>query len=268
MRRVLKSKSAYTSEAVADVWRNIQDYVSEDEAMDAVDQAARETRDVCGADRDRVVYGWSGGKDSIALQVIMERSGVHRSVLGTIPHLEWRQYLAWVDAHRPEGLEVIENRDLTLEWLGRPENSRYLFPRTSKDGYFWTLAGTRRSQLEYQARHAPMLQIYGRRTQDGNYIGQEDYGIQRTRKLTVYCPMRAWPHELVLAVVHYAGKQLPPVYDMPHGWTAGTGSWPGRRVGTIEESWAETYAIEPDRVREAAAHVPAAADWLARNTTA
>jgi hypothetical protein len=266
VQRVLTSKGSYTCEAVARVWNNITDYVTADEAADAVALAVREVREVVGGQRDQVVYGWSGGKDSIALQVVMERAGINRSVLGLIPHLEFRQYLDWVDRHRPDGLRIFGNTDLTPAWLGRPGSAKYLFPRTSKDGYFWTLAGTRRAQLIYQEVRKPVLQIYGRRTQDGNYIGQEQYGIQRTRALTTYCPLRAWPHELVLAVIHYYGRALPPVYGWPHGWTAGTGSWPGRRVGTYDESWAETWAIEPDRVREAAGHVPAAAAWLATQT--
>lgn len=262
IRTVLTSKGTYTNDAVTAVWGSITEYVTETEAQDAVDQAAAEVTREIGSRRDRVVYGWSGGKDSLALQVVMERAGIRLAVLGTIPHLEWRQYLTWVAQHAPDGLSVIPNNDLTLEWLGKPSSQRYLFPRNSKDGYFWTLAGTRRAQHVYQELHRPDLQIYGRRTQDGNVCGDPETGIARSKRLTAYCPIRRWPHELVLAVIHYNGRQLPPVYNWPHGWTAGTGSWPGRRVGTPEESWAETYAIEPDRVREAAEHVPAARTWL------
>lgn len=264
MKLTLKAKSVYDNDTVADAWRNIEQYVTEDEAWDAVDKAAAETREVVGADLDRVVYGWSGGKDSVALEVVMERAGVRRSVLGLTPHVEFRQYLTWVDQHSPDGLQVYGNTDVTLEWLARPGHDRYVFPRNSTDGYFWTNAGTRRAQHLYQRDHDPVMQIYGRRTQDGNQIGRSEYGIARSRQLTVYCPLRAWPHELVLAVIHYAGRALPPVYDWPNGWTAGTGSWTGRRVGTYDESWAETFGIEPDRVREAAEVLPAAAEWLAR----
>jgi 3'-phosphoadenosine 5'-phosphosulfate sulfotransferase (PAPS reductase)/FAD synthetase len=262
LNRTLRAKPSFVNDVVTKVWQTIGEYVTADEAQDAVDKAAAEVRAVCGPDLGNVVYGWSGGKDSLALQVVMEKAGVRRAVLGTIPHLEFRSYLAWVDAHQPEGLVTVENRDLTVPWLADPARARYLFPRNSRDGYFWTLAGTRRAQLVYQEQHQPALQIYGRRTADGNHIGQDDYGIHRTRRLVTYCPLRDWPHELVLGVIHYAGMELPPVYSWPHGWTAGTGSWPGRRVGTYDESWAETFAIEPDRVREAAEHIDAARAWL------
>ena len=261
MRTVLKAKSIYDNADVAAVWAGIQSYVTEDEAWDAVEQAIAEVRSVVGNDRDRVVYGWSGGKDSLALQAVMERAGIRRAVLGTIPAMEWHQYLEWVNFNQPDGLTTIPNYDLDLRWLSA--NPRFLFPRDHKAGYRWTLAGTRRAQLRYQAIHKPIMQIYGRRRADGNVIGQEAYGIQRSRNLVAYNPLRDWSHELVLAVIHYARLELPPVYDWPHGWTAGTGAWPGRRIGTIDESWAETWQIEPDRVREAAAHIGDARRWMA-----
>ncbi|WP_149264278.1 hypothetical protein [Actinomadura sp. K4S16] len=267
MNLVLKSKAHYTDDAAAKVWANITDHVTKDEAEEAVERAAAEVLDVCGRYLDRVVYGWSGGKDSRALQVVMERAGVRRSLLGTIPRMEFRGYLDWVAQEAPEGLTVIPNEDLALADLAHPDRDRYLFPRTSRDGYWWTLNGTRRAQLAYQQEHHPALQIYGRRRQDGNPTGKD--GLQHSRNgITSYSPIRNWPHELVLAVVHYAGLTLPPTYGWPHGWTAGTGPWPGRRVGTRDESWAETWAIEPDRVLEAAEHIPSAREWLDRQEAA
>lgn len=263
MKTVLKSKRAYTNEQVTKVWANITEYVSETEAWDAVDQAARETRHVCGPNLDRVVYAWSGGKDSQALRVVMERAGVRRSLIGTIPHLEWLSYMGWLANHQPDGIRHIRNNDVDLHWLAR--NDRYLFPTNSKDGYKWTLMGTRMSQNVYQERFQPLLQIHGRRTADGNNIPPTPYGTKTTRNGTVYNPIRTWSHELTLAVVHYANMPLPPIYNEPDGWKTGTGTWSGRRVGDREASWAQTYTIEPDRVREAAQVVPSARDWMERN---
>lgn len=266
MRQALKSKSAYSNADVQRVWETITEYVTEDEAARAVEEAAAETRTVLDGRPDQAVYGWSGGKDSIALQIVMERAGVRRALLGTIPQLEFQSYMRWVDEHRPDGLVHIPNNEITPAWLARPGNDRYLFPTSSSDGYKWTMLGTRRAQHLYQREHGPTLQIYGRRTMDGNSIPATPYGIHKTSRLTSYCPLRAWSHELVLAVIHYNRRPLPPVYGFPDGWKTGTGSWPGRRVGDRDASFAQTYSIEPDRLHEAAPHLPAAADWLARNT--
>lgn len=262
MRQVLKAKSAYSNDDVQRVWETITDYVSEDEAGQAVEDAAAETRTVLDGRTNDAVYGWSGGKDSIALQVVMERAGVRRALLGTIPHLEFQGYLTWCLDHQPDGLTHLPNTEITPAWLARPQNDRYLFPTNSTDGYRWTMLGTRRAQHLYQQEHHPRLQIYGRRTMDGNSIPNTPYGIHTTRRLTTYSPIRHWSHEMVLAVIHYNRRPLPPTYSWPNGWKTGTGSWPGRRVGTRDESFAETYAIEPERLVEAAPHLPAARDWL------
>lgn len=266
MRRVLKAKSAYSNDDVARVWSTITEYVTEEEAERAVMTAAAETRLVLNGRTDDAVYGWSGGKDSIALQVVMERAGVRRALLGTLPHLEFTAYVEWVAAHQPDGLTHLGNTAITPAWLAKPENDRYLFPENSRDGYRWTLLGTRWAQHLYQEQQRPRLQIYGRRTADGNSIPSTPYGIHKTRRLTSYCPIRDWSHELVLAVIHYNRRALPPVYGFPNGWKTGTGSWPGRRVGDRDASFAETYAIEPGLLHAAAPDLPAAADWLARNT--
>ncbi len=266
MRVVLKAKSSYSNEDVTRVWQSIDQYVTEEEAYKAVEVAAMEVRQVCGADRHRVVYGWSGGKDSLALQVVMEAAGVRRAVLGTIPHLEFFNYLMWTYDHKPDGLVHIRNTNLTPAWLAQPDNHKYLFPRTSKLGYFWTSAGTRHAQKVYQAEHKPPFQIYGRRWADGNQIGPDGFSINKATGIRSYSPLRSWPHELVLAVIRYSNMTLPDLYFQPHGWTAGTGTWCGRRVGTIEESWASTWQIERERVEEAAvAGVPGARTWMEAN---
>jgi hypothetical protein len=264
VRTVLKAKSAYSDEDVTRVWQNIEDYVTADEAADAVDQAARETLHVLDNRPDTAVYGWSGGKDSIALQVVMQAAGVRRALMGYIPALEFRTFLAWCHAHQPDGLAHVPNTDIDLHWLSNPTNDRYLFPTTSTDGYKWTLLGTRRAQRLYQQDHHPRMQIYGRRTMDGNAMPGTPYGIHVTKELTTYCPIRNWSHEMVLAVIHYNQLSMPPVYGWPQGWRTGTGPWPGRRLGTRDRSWHDTWAVEPDRVREAAEVIPDAADWLAR----
>lgn len=266
MRRVLKSKRSYSNDDVQRVWESITEYVTEEEAGRAVEEAAAETRLILDGNTDGAVYGWSGGKDSVALQVVMERAGVRRALLGTLPHLEFTAYMDWVREHQPDGLVHLGNTTITPAWLAKPQNDRYLFPTNSTDGYRWTMLGTRWAQHLYQEQHRPRLQIYGRRTADGNSIPDTEYGIHQTSRLTSYCPLRAWSHELVLAVIHYNRRPLPPVYGFPNGWKTGTGSWPGRRVGDRDTSFAETYAIEPALLQQAAPDLPAAADWLRRNT--
>jgi 3'-phosphoadenosine 5'-phosphosulfate sulfotransferase (PAPS reductase)/FAD synthetase len=267
MNLVLSNKASYADEDVHRVWRNIEDYVSEDEAQQAVEAAVAETKDVISPIRSKVAYGWSGGKDSVALEVVMEKAGVKPCMLGLVGALEWRGYLKWVSENAPAGLTVFSNDSVTLEFLADPYNHKYVFPDNSTDGYWWTLQSTRRAQREYQRLYSPELQIYGRRTQDGNYIGSGAYGIFEAGGIRQYSPIRDWPHEMVLAVIRYYGKSLPPIpYEAPYGWTTGTGGWPGRRYGEDwEESFYITGKIEIERLKEASPHFAAAKRALARH---
>jgi hypothetical protein len=180
-------------------------------------------------------------------------------VLGIIPRLEWRAYLEWLPGHQPDGLVTYRNMEITLPFLAR--HPQYLFPADSRLGYWWTLQSARFAQRRYQEFHRPAFQVFGRRTADGNVCGKD--GITVSKGLRSFNPLRAWSHEMVLAVCHYFAMPLPPVYEWPHGWRTGTGTWAGRRVGTIEQSWEATYAVEPETVRAAAAYLPSAAAWLA-----
>lgn len=263
MQRVLTAKRSFRDAEVRAVWERIGDLVTAEEAEEAVTRAAAATRTALGDRIGRAVYGWSGGKDSVALQVVMEAAGVRRAVLGIIPAVEFHSYLDWVNEHAPAGLTVIRNTTVTLPWLA--SRMRLVFPQTSRDAYFWALASARFAQNEYQRRHSPPVQVFGRRTQDGNICGRDGFTRAAASGIVSFNPLRDWPHELVLGVVHHYRRALPPTYAWPHGWSAGTGAWPGRRPGPPEDGWAETYRIEPARVREAARHMPAAADWLTRH---
>ena len=261
VRTVLTAKSSYSDADVQHVWDHIDEYVSVAEADRWVAEACSEVTEVCGKATDEVAYGWSGGKDSLALQVVMDRVGIQRSVCGIVGHLEVPDHLRWLQRNTPRGCEILSNNDLDLRWLAE-RGRRYLFPATSKDGYFWTLKGTRSAQQRYQRTRNPKMQIYGRRTSDNNYVSSGPYGIFEAGGIVQYAPIRSWPHEVVLAVIRYfwvdrLGDSLPPVYGYPEGWSTGTGPWPGRRVqggGDERAGWRNTYECDATVVRRAAAY--------------
>ena len=76
MRTVLGRKQTETNDRFVEVWNNIEQYVSREEAEEAVNRAADAVlRTTHGM---KVGYAWSGGKDSIALQVVMERANIRK----------------------------------------------------------------------------------------------------------------------------------------------------------------------------------------------
>ena len=262
---MLPSKSKFTDEQVQEVWDNIAAFVSESEAEAAVEAAVAETREVVRGAASRVVYGWSGGKDSVALRLVMERAGVRRCVLGLAGPVEFHSYLRWVRDNAPDGLTVFSNDTIDLELLARPEHHQYVFPRRSVPAFWWTIVSSRWAQLRYQELYEPELQIHGRRRVDDNKLGDGPYSISETQGMVHYSPIRDWSHELVLAVVRYFELELPPLYFQPYGWMCGTGGWPGRNYRGL--SWQEAFyvtgQIELDRLRDAAPFFPDAAAALA-----
>lgn len=81
-------------------------------------------------------------------------------------------------------------------------------------------------------------------------------------------PLSDWSHEEVLACLFYEGwtlEKLPPFYRWPRGFRCGTHAWPARQwCASVADGWREVYAIEPDRVREAAGVIASAKDFLAK----
>lgn len=260
MEIVLRRKSTFDHSVVARVWENIEEHVTREEAAAAVEAAACETRQVvANLGVDRPVLGWSGGKDSQALRVVADHAGVpYASMIGIVRAVEWPAMLDFIDQHAPPGCRVYSNDVITLDWLR--DHPRYLFPQGA-DGQWWTLRGTRQAQHRYQADHAPDLWLFGRRRADNNWIAPAPYGIHTDRRgMRQYSPIRDWPHELVLAVCKFYETPMAPVYAGPEGWLTGTGPWPGRRPKG--DPWANTWAIDPDVVRAAAAVLPQARAWM------
>lgn len=260
MNLVLGRKAKLQPDLCRQVWDQPERYVSRVEAQDLLQQAVDECRRVLRHAR-RPVYGWSGGKDSLALEIVLQWVDVDQAVVGMVRPLEFPAYLTWAEARMPPRAAIYSNDTLTLPWLA--QHPRYLFPATTRLGYFWTLAGTRRAQHLHQTLYEPDLFILGRRRADNNWIAPAPFGIHTDKVgMRQYSPLRDWPHEAVLAVLKYAGIPLPPMYTWPEGWNTGTGPWPGRRPK--QDGWANTWAIDPTVVEQAARHnLPGARNFLA-----
>ena len=253
----LTIKSRYDNAAVQRTWEQIRDIVSERDAFLAVERAVTEmtwTLPLYGG-IDAVAWGWSGGKDSLALQVIAELVGLRYGVCVLSGSLEFNATLNWVHKNLPAGIDIESVGSMDLLWLrdvARPN----LFPHTAKTGYFWTMAGTRTGQKAFIKRVKPRLMIYGRRIGDNNQCG-DAMGLARgVLGVDNYNPIRNWSHELTLAVISYywmrGNRTLPPIYSTADGWTSGTGPWPGRHYPTEQAGWEGTFAIEPQVVYDAA----------------
>lgn len=209
---------------------------------------------------------WSGGKDSIALGWLMEQAGNFPSMLAT-HHMEFPCFTQWVDKNQPEDLTII-NSGHDISFLKK--NPHLLFP-TMEHGTFWARTYHVSQNKFFNDQKLDAL-VLGRRTQDGNYVGGKGQNIYTTKRgITRWSPIADWSHEETIALLKYAGLDLPHVYDHVRGFDVGTGGWQQRK-GTSPDptspryGWAEVYGSHPEIVEEAATHnLPGAADYLERN---
>jgi 3'-phosphoadenosine 5'-phosphosulfate sulfotransferase (PAPS reductase)/FAD synthetase len=221
-----------------------------------IDQAAAAIRTIA---RDRgLAYGWSGGKDSVVLGRLCDLAGYPSCIL-VITALEYRAFLQWVTDNMPEQLTIIRTHH-DLGWLSR--NPDMLFPRNAAIAARWFHQVQHWGQEVYVKREGNPILAVGRRRKDGNFCGGPG-GTYTSRGVTRYAPMADWTHEEVFAALDYFGAELPPCYNWPRGYQVGTGPWAARQFApSIQEAWREVHQIDANIVREAAAYLPSAQEFL------
>lgn len=251
---VLGRKQTSDHEDWLEVFAAISASPDHDRARTLVSETAAEVRSTITG-MDRVAYGWSGGKDSQALQVVMEAAGVTDCVL-VISALEYPAFLAWVTDHMPWGLHVRMHEHLNLEWLAA--NPHMLFPQDSATATRWFALMQRGGIKSHAVAHRLDAVCLGRRKADGNNVRNvnrlgEHGDAYLYRDTLLYSPLAYWSHEDVLNVIAAYRKPLPPYYGWPRGFRVGTGPWPQRQwTGSIPNGWAEVRTIDPGVVETAA----------------
>lgn len=260
MKTELGRKQNETNDHFLKVWNSIGEYVSLEEATRAVDDAAADVlRTTHGK---RVGYAWSGGKDSIALQVVMERAGIRKCYMASVSALSFKHYLPWCKEHGPASLEILDYDEVNVGWLAR--HQQYIF--NQRDHSIWSKFCQVRGHDKFSLDNRLDMMILGRRYQDGNYIGPKGSNIiAKTNGVTLYSPIADWPHEMVLAVIHYfKGRELPELYTYPEAFVEGTPIWPDyyKSGEDIITSYGRIYNIDHTLIERAAMYIPTAAQFL------
>lgn len=202
----------------------------------------------------RVAFAWSGGKDSVVLAMLCQAAGLKDSLFVHCD-LEYPAFLRWCLEHNPEGCSVI-NTHQDIEWL--TQHPDMIFPRDSRLVYRWYRIVQQAGIRQYVRENNLDMMVVGHRKADGNYTGKD--GISTNKEgVTRYAPIAEWPHEYILAAIHYHRLALPPIYGWKDGYRCGTHPWPAR-VGMLstDQGFREVYEIDPDIVRRAATYLPGA----------
>lgn len=251
-------KQGGVNSAWCNIWAEIPSIYFQETAVELVNRTVDEIkRTIAGK---RVGYGWSGGKDSQALRVVMEAAGVERCVLGMTLDLEFPEFLQWTTPNMPQFLDVVAS-DQDLPWLA--EHQEWLFPQASQVAGRWFASVQHHAQTVFFNRYDLDLLIVGRRKADRNQCGDKN-GLQTNGSgVSRYSPIRNWTHLDCLGVCYWYGMPLPPCYSWPNGWIVGTGAWPARQwTGSIEQGWKEIWQIDKSIVTKAADYIESAAEFL------
>lgn len=206
----------------------------------------------------KTAYAWSAGKDSLVLGHLCEQAGITNSMIA-VCNLEYPAFMAWIESNKPQGCQVM-NTGQDLAWLQK--RPQMLFPRHSSLTGRWFSVVQHKSQADYFRQHGLDMLLLGRRRADGNYTGPEGL-YTNGQGITRFSPLYDWPHEDILAYIHYNNIALPPIYGWQDGYVRGTHPW-AARTGTSneEQGWQEVYAIDPAIVQQAAEYLPGAAAFL------
>lgn len=245
MKTVLGRKQNIDNSAWIEAMEHIEEYVSRPELDDLVMRTISEICDVVG-DR-KAAYAWSAGKDSIVLGHICEAAGIHDSMMA-VTDLEYPEFLAWAEENAPGGCEII-NTGQNLDWLRK--HMDMLFPEDSKKAAQWFHIVQHRAQAKYYRTHRLDMLLLGRRRADGNYVGKgSNIYTNAGEGVTRYSPLADWPHEAILAYIHYHKLPLPSIYGWKNGYLCGTHPWPARQW-TKGHGWEEIAEIDPELAENA-----------------
>lgn len=221
---MLKRKKHNTQVEWLNAYRDVKEYMKTPEGVHEAELLIEKAISRIPS-KDACIYGWSGGKDALALEVICETAGIHDCVLGTIGmRWEYPVFAEYVKEHAPERLHIIDF-GVTPEFLNRHPN--LLIPATSKDNYFWYKYCNQRAYNTFADDMNADFILLGLRTQDGNKC----HGRKDQRQIS---PMHDFTHEDVFKIMAYGKKELPPIYYLPDGFNQGTHAWVMRFGGDKE----------------------------------
>jgi len=257
MKRVIGRKQSTENGVWLDAMKSIEQHVARAELDVATRQTLKEIK--AATKGKRCAYAWSGGKDSLVLAHLCQQLKIPAGVFGHT-ELEYPIFQAWCMENLPEGCEVI-NTGQNLDWLAK--HPAMLFPNNSILVSRWFGLVQRTAIQRYFLSHKLDLILVGHRKADGNYVGKGSNIHSNGAGVTRYSPLADWPHELLLAYIHYHEIPMPPIYGWKDGYRCGTHQWPARMgMKSVDDGWADVYAIDPSVVKAAAEKIDSAARFL------
>lgn len=223
---MLKVKKRNTQKEWVDAWNSIAQREPDKQKAEKLIEKAL-TR--IPKETDKCIFGWSGGKDALALEIICQRAGIEHCVLGTIgEQWEYPSFWKYVQEHKPKGLE-IKNFNISEQFMY--DHPNLVFPANARDNYAWYQKCNQRSYYEFADEKNANYILLGHRNLDGNNCKSSKNG-------KIY-PLFDFTHEDIFCILSAYHIQLPEMYFYIDGFKQGTHAWIMRSGATaIDDIWA------------------------------
>lgn len=235
---------------------HIEELISRDEVEQFASDALSEIRTATSG--KKAAYAYSGGKDSIVLADLCEKSGITTGFFAFCD-LDYPAFVEWVRGNKPTGVQMMHT-GYGLDWLYHHQN---LIFAEGAVGQRWHQISQRGPFTRMFFENDLDLLLMGHRTIDGNFCGPDGY-IRKKSGEVRFSPLRNWPHEAVLGYIHYNALPMPPIYGWKDGYVQGTHAWPEREFCSddITKGFREVYEIDPSIIIKVAQKLPSVRHFL------
>lgn len=257
MIKILGRKQTSNNAKWLEAIERIEELVSREELDEAVAIVNKAIKKVTKG--KNIAFCWSGGKDSIVLADICSNLGITNCMFAHTD-LEYPAFLKWCLENKPNGCDVI-NTGQDLKWLA--DHQHMIFPK-GKDLNKWYQSVQRAAFTKYFFDKELDMILVGHRKADGNFVGPSNI-ITKASGEVRYSPLADWPHEMILAYIHYHNLPLPPIYEWKDGFKCGTHPWPSRMyMSSLEQGYEEVYEIDSSILITAADVIESARCFLVK----
>lgn len=221
-----------------------------------IDEKSRRTQKVIASVYDdNTVIGYSGGKDSLVLRDICEKSLNRPCFITCFHENEFPSFIEWMQDTKPGNCAFVHDTSLSLDFLN--SHLSYLFPHEKKERNAY-VSVWQRPTYRWMQEHGKCKIMTGKRKDDGNFCGNENqYGCRQTIRKSPHIislnPLSDWTHSELLAYIRYNKIQLPEIYYYPNGFRFGTHPWTERRRLNLSyyDTFDEIMSIDKDVLKHA-----------------